>query len=364
MQQPVLSLLRKQGFVLTLCLLVNLVSPAQIQPAEADSFYNFINANRVRASVYITRNDSVIARLNENVLMPLAGGSKLLAAVEFAQQSAHSLINENGYVHMADIEKFYLAYIDSINHVAWLEHARAKNEIKDSVIKLVDVVRGMMMYNSHAAADFVTDLLGFDNVKDNISLFKLKQHTAIFPYAGSLFSYQIPRKSSEAKLIKSLSKYSDKKYSMEAYYNHLDLKEDSTLKESFRAEQFTPTLQKMWNDNLPSSTTKEYIEIAQTLNNRQVLEEDAFFTIGEVVEYPMENSAYQKRYKHYGEKVSSSPFALTHVFYCTLKDDSRLESAIFFKDLSPADVKKLEKWQLSFNELMVWDPVFRAKVRF
>ncbi|MBK8610585.1 MAG: hypothetical protein IPL84_11755 [Chitinophagaceae bacterium] len=339
-------------------------SEAQIKPADADSFFNFINANRTRASVYITINDTVHARLNETKLMPLAGTSKLLAAVELAQQSAHEMINENQYVALSDVEKFYLPYIDSATHQAWKTYAEKNNLIKNGMVKLVEVARGMMMFNSYANADYIMDILGFDNVKDNIALFKLKQHTAIFPYAGSMFSYQIPRKSSEAKLIKALSKYSDKKYSMEAYYNHLDLKEDSTFKESFNPEQFTPTLQKMWTDNLPKSTTKEYIEIAQTLNNRQVLEEDAFFTISEVVEFPMETPSYQRRFKHYGEKGSSSPYVLTHVFYCTLKDGTRLESAIFFNDLSPAEVKKLEGWQPSFNEQLIFDPVFRNKVRF
>ena len=350
--------------ILVLTLLFSSHSQAQIQPALADSFYNFINANRTRASVYITRNDTVISHLNETKLMSLAGTVKLLIAIEFAQQSTHEMINENSYVQLNDIEKFYFPYIDSTAHDAWLAYATKNNEIKNGAVKLVDVARGMMMFDCNANADYLMDRLGFDNVKDNISLFKLKQHTAIFPFAGSMFSYQIPRKSNEAKLIKELSKYSDKKYSMEAYYNHLDLKEDSTFRETFKPEQFTPTLQKMWADNLPKATTKEYIEVAQSLNYRQVLEEDAFFTVGEVIEYPMENAAYQKRYKHYGAKTGTSPYIFTHVFYCALKDGTKLEAAIFFNNLFPSEEKQLETWLDSFKEQLIFDPVFRAKVKF
>ncbi len=337
---------------------------AQLQPALADSFYNFIKANPARSSVYITRNDTVIARLNENRLMPLASTVKLLIAIEFAQQSTHEMINENSYVNLEELEKYHLPGTDGGAHPAWLEYAKAQNEIKNNAVKLVDVARGMMMFNSNANADYLMDLLGFDSVKENIALFKLKQHTAIYPFAGSLFSYVIRKKSSEDKLIKELGKYSDKKYSMEAYYNHLDLKADSTLKETFNFEKFTPKLQKMWSDNLPSSTTKEYVSIASALNNRELIDEDAFFTIGEVVEYPMEKKDYQKLFKHYGIKIGKTPYVFTHVFYCTLKDGTRMEAAIFFNDLAPHEVKKLDEWLDSFKEQLVLNPLFRYKVRF
>lgn len=337
---------------------------AQVQTALADSFYNFINANRARTSVYITRNDSVIARLDENKLMPLTGTVKLLVAIEFAQQSTHETINENAYVNLEELEKYYIPEIDSIAQTAWMAYAKAHNEIKNGAVKLVDVARGMMMFSCNANADFLMDLLGFDNVKENITLFNLKQHTAIYPLAGSMFIYQVPKKSSEAKLIKEISKYSDKKYSMEAYYNHLELKTDPGFKAGFNAGQFSPALQKMWSDKLPSSTTKEYVQIAQALNNRQVLDEDAFFTIGELVEYPMENKNFQKRFKNYGTKSGSTAYAFTMVFYFTTKDGTRMESAVFCNNLAPHEVKLLETWVEAFKEQLVADPLFRYKLKF
>ena len=339
-------------------------SNAQLQPALADSFFNFINANRTRASVYISRNDTVIARLNENKLMPLASTFELLIAIEFAQQSTHEMINENSYAKLEDLEKFYIPDSSLGTYPAWLEYAKTQNEIKDGRIKLVDVARGMMMFNSNANADYLMDILGFDNVKDNITLFKLKQHTAIYPLAGSMFIYQIPKKSSEDKLTKALVKYSDKKYSMEAYYNHIDLKEDSNFKATFKPEQFTPNLKRMWSENLPASTTKEYVMVMQALNNREVIDEDAFFTIGEVVEYPMESKDYQKKYKHYGAKTGNTSFVFTHVFYFTMKDGTRMETAVFFNNLWPAEVKKLENWLNPFKEQLITDSVFRNKIKF
>ena len=355
----------KYGWViLVLMLFPGNQAQAQLDPVKADSFLYFIKANPLRSSVYITRNDTAIARLNENRLMPLASTVTMLVAIEFAQQSTHELINENTYVPVADVEKFYIPFIDSAAFTTWYEKAKAGNEINDGNIKLVDIARGMIMYGCYANADYLMDVLGFDNVKDNITLLKLKQHTAIYPFAGSLFTFHVPKKSSEDKLLKALAKYSDKKYSMEAYYNHLDLKKDSSFKETFSPERFTVKLQKMWNDNLPSSTAKEYVMVAQVLNNREVLDEDAFFPVAEILEYPMEKRENQKLYKHFGAKTGKTPFIFTRVIYFTQKDGTRIESAIFFNGLLPAEEKKLEDWQPAFEAQFLADPVFRSKVKF
>ena len=359
-------LLRKKSalFFLITALLFSNAANAQVDPAKADSFFNFIKANPLRSSIYITRNDTVVARLNENKLMPLASTVGILIAIEFAQQSTREMINENAYVNLAELEKFYIPLIDSANYNSWLSDAKVHNEIKNGTIKLVDVARGLITFGSYTIADYLMDLLGFDSVKENIAVFKLKQHTAVYPFAGSLFTYHIPKKSSEDKLLKSLSKYSDKKYSMEAYYNHLDIKQDSTFKETFNPDKFTPKLMKMWNDNLPASTTKEYVTIAQALNNREVIDEDAYFPIGEVLEQPMEKKEYQKLYKHYGAKTGKTSYIFTRFFYFTQKDKTSVECAIFFNDLTPTEEKKIEDWQPAFEAQYLSDPVFRSKVRF
>lgn len=337
---------------------------AQLKPALADSFLNFINANKNRASLYITRNDEVVVSLNENKLMPLASTVKIMIAIEFAKQVAQEVINENRYVSLKELDRYYIPNTDGHAHPTWLQYAKDTRALKGDSVKLVDVARGMIMFSSNANTEYLMDLLGFDNVKDNIALFNLKQHTAIYPLVGSLFLYQIPGKSTEDKLIKSLSSLSEKKYSMEAYDRHLDLKEDSSFKSTFKPEQFSLKLQKLWSDRLPSSTTKEYAGIAKALNKREVLDEDAFFPIAEILEFPMENKAFQAAFKHYGVKGGSTGFVLTHVIYFTMKNGTRMELAIFFNDLTPAEEQKLEGWLDPFETQIIFDPAFREKLKF
>jgi D-alanyl-D-alanine carboxypeptidase len=350
--------------MLILCLIYLIISCTAQKPAPADSLLNFINTNKDRASVYITRNDSVVASLNENKLMPLASTVKIMVAIEFAQQVAHGMINENNYVPLSELDKYYIPNTDGNAHPTWLDYAKKNKLLKGDSVKLVDVARGMIIFSSNANTEYLMDLLGFDSVKENIALFGLKQHTAIYPLVGSLFLYQVPKKSTEAKLLKELSGYSDKKYSMAAYDYHLDLKEDSSLKQKYRPEDFSLKLQKMWSDRLPASTTKEYVQVVQALNKREVLDEGAFFTLAEVLEFPMESKAFQSVFKHYGVKGGSTGFVLTHVIYLTLKDGTRMELAIFFNNLKPEEEQKLEQWLDPFEAQVMFNAAFRNRLKF
>ena len=55
---------------------------------------------------------------------------------------------------------------------------------------------------------------------------------------------------------------------------------------------------------------------------------------------------------------------LTHVIYFTMKDGTKMELAIFFNNLTPAEEKKLEQWLDPFEAQLFFDPVFRSKVKF
>lgn len=350
--------------MLILCLIYLNISCTAQKPVPADSLLNFINANKDRASVYITRNDSVVASLNENKLMPLASTVKIMVAIEFAQQVAHEMINENTYVPLSELDKYYLPGTDGGAHSGWLDYAKKNKALKGDSVKLIDVARGMIIFSSNANTEYLMDLLGFDNVKDNIALFNLKQHTAIYPLVGALFLYQVPKKSTETKLLKEISSYSDKKYSMAAYDYHIDLKEDSTFKLKFRPDDLSLKVQKMWSDRLPASTTKEYVQVVQALNKREVLDEGAFFTLAEVLEFPMESKAFQSVFKHYGVKGGSTGFVLTHVIYLTLKDGTRMELAIFFNNLTPEEEQKLEQWLDPFEAQVMFNAAFRNRLKF
>ncbi|HNG64391.1 MAG TPA: hypothetical protein PLK54_11585, partial [Ferruginibacter sp.] len=70
--------LAKAGIALLIFLCTDLPVCGQLKPALADSMLNFIQANRNKAALYITRNDTAIVSLNENRRMPLASTVKII----------------------------------------------------------------------------------------------------------------------------------------------------------------------------------------------------------------------------------------------------------------------------------------------
>ena len=337
---------------------------AQLQPALADSFLHFIQANKNKAAVFINANDTTIAALNENKLMPLASTVKILVAVEFAKQAASHVIEEESYVPLKELNKYYLPNTDGGAHPAWLKYEQEKNNIKNDSIKLIDVARGMIMFSSNANAEYLMDLLGFDNVKNNLQLFGLKQHTAIFPLVSSLFMYQNPHKLPEAKVLKAIRNLPEEEYCKYIYALHVQLKHDSTFKAGFRPQDLSVKMQKLWSDRLTASTTKEYVLLAAILNNRRFLGTDAYAILAQVLEFPMEDKGFQAAFRHYGVKGGSTMFVLTHVIYLTKNNGDKMELALFFNDLTEKEQQQLTSWLDPFEAQVIFDKSFRKKLQF
>ncbi|MBI3883999.1 MAG: hypothetical protein HY305_07295 [Sphingobacteriales bacterium] len=177
---------------------------------QADSFLNFIAKNKPRVAFYLSRNDTSLAAINEDKPMPLAQIPYVLIAIEFAKQAGNGVFDENFYVAINDLNHYYLPISDSDAHIKWLEYEKQQNNILNDSVRITDVVRGMTMFNSDANAEFLTDFLGFENIKENLNLFGFKTHTEIYSLVASLFLYQTSKKLDSNTLVKNVKKLSDK----------------------------------------------------------------------------------------------------------------------------------------------------------
>lgn len=207
------------------------------------------------------------------------------------------------------------------------------------------------------------DLLGFDNVKNNIQLLGLKQHTAIYPLVASLFMYQNPKHKSEENILKGISHLSWEEYSRYVFDMHNALKYDTVLKFRFRPQDLTLKMQRAWSDRLPASTTREYVRICKILNNRKYFDDNTYAVLSDVLESVMESSANQQWLKHAGMKGGSTAWVLTKALYATTKDDTRIELAYFFNNLTEAENARLQKWMNIFELKILSDPGFSMRVK-
>jgi D-alanyl-D-alanine carboxypeptidase len=201
-------------------------------------------------------------------------------------------------------------------------------------------------------------------VKNNIQLFGLKKHTAIYPLVASLFMYQNPRYYPEEKILREIKSMSDEEYSKYIFFIHNQLKNDSNYKKRFRPEDLTMKAQKVWSSRLPASTTKEYVQICTALNRRSYFDSNTYGILAEILETLMENPANAQWLSHAGMKGGSTPFVLTKVLYATLKNGSKIELAYFFNNLNAQEIYKLQGWMNDFELKILMDDGFRKQLVF
>ncbi len=351
-------------FIKTIAVIIATTALIQTATAQsqADSLLNFIKNNKTRSSIFLQLNDSTIAAVNENKLMPLASTVKIMVAIEFAKQAGSNIIDQNSLVPLAELDYYYLPNTDGGAHPAWLAAEKKAGHINNDSISLINVARGMMMYSSNANTEYLMDLLGLDNVKNNIQLLGIKQHTAIFPLVASLFVYQNPKKLNEEKLLKSIKRLDDETYSRYIYDIHKALKYSETVKQKFRPEDLTNNMQQVWSSRLPASTTREYVRIGKVLNNRKFFSPESYMILSKVMETIMENPANKDWLKHSGMKGGSTPWVLTKTLYATTQKDEKIEMAYFFNGLTVPENEMLQRWMNGFEYQVLSNENFRKKL--
>ena len=331
---------------------------------NADSLLNFIKENKTRSSLFLRKNDTIIAQLNEDRLMPLASTVKIIVAIEFAKQAAHNVFDKNEKVPLSEIDKYYIPNTDGGAHPRWINYERNLGNIINDSVRLIDVARGMIIFSSNANTEYLMDMLGFDNITNNLQLLGLKKHTPIYPLVSSLFLYQNPRKLNEDKIIRVIQKLSDEDYAKAAFLIHRELKNDSNYKKKFRPQDLTLKMQREWSDRLPSSTTKEYVQLCSILNNRKYFDDNTYAVLAEVLETLMEVPANKTWLLHAGMKGGSTIFVLTKALYATLKNGTKIEMAYFFNDLTGEENVRLQKWMNDFEIKVLTDESFRKQMVF
>jgi D-alanyl-D-alanine carboxypeptidase len=350
----------KKTNIIIACLLF--VSTSINAQTKADSLLNFIKTHKAQTSLFVSVNDTVLAALNENKMMPLASTVKILVAIEFARQAAKADIDVNEKIALSELAKFYLPNTDGDAHPDWIAYEKSIGHIANDSVLLIDVARGMIQFSSNANTEFLMHMLGLDNIQNIATTLKVKAHSKIYPLVSSLFIYQNPKKLKEDKVLKGINSFSEEEYCRYIYDIHRALNSDTILKAKFRPQDLTMKMQKMWSDKLPASTTREYVKICHALNNRAYFDEETYAIISLVLETLMENPANKKWLKHAGAKGGSTAWVLTKAMYASTTAGKRIELAYFFNNLTEKDNAMLQGWMNDFELQIIAKEDFRKKV--
>lgn len=346
------------GLIFTFILFTSFGARAQ----GADSLLNLIQKNKEKAAVYLIKNDTVKAAVNENRMMPLASTMKIMVALEFAKQAAFQVFDTAQMVSLKRLNDYYLPLTDGNAHPQWIEYEKRNGHVVNDSIPLLHVARGMIIFSSNANTEFLMDLLGLQNINSNYNLLGVKAFTPLYYTVSSLFLYQVPKKQKEDRVLKDIRSLSDHDYAVGTSIIHEQLKNNAEYKSQFRLNDLTPEMQQVWSDRLPRSTAKAYAQMMYLVNNRKLFNEATYKILSRVLESLMENPANQKWLVHAGMKGGSTMFVLTKALYATLKNGDKISMAYFFDGLEPEDLKNAQTWMNDFELEVLSNPDFISKV--
>jgi len=142
---------------------------------------------------------------------------------------------------------------------------------------------------------------------------------------------------------------------------HSKLQKDTTYKKDIG--DLGMDIQRIWSNNLPSSSVNEYVEVMKKINSRTYFDVESQKYLDEVMEFLLENPANRKWLEHSGMKGGSTAFVLTKALYATDKKDNKTELAYFFDDLGVLENTRLQGSMNEFELKLLTNKEFRDKVK-
>lgn len=327
--------------------------------ADKTVVLNFIKNNPDKASIKLVRNDSVLADINSDRMQPLASTVKLIMTVEYAEQAASKIINPDELIDLSELDVFYVENSDGGAHPGWLKYIEAK--IIDNKISIRDITKGMIMFSSNANTEWLSKRLGLENIHKRLDSLGIKNHSEIYYLASSLFVGKelFPDLKNES-LEKALRNLSTEDYIKATEMIHEKLLNDSNYKNE-RGDR-SMNIQRVWSDNLPASTTSEYISLLNKINSRTYFSENTQKYLDEILEFLLENPRNRQWLEHAGMKGGSTAFVLTKAFYATDTKGNKTELAYFLNDLDYLENRKIQVSMNAFELAILNDAEFRKLI--
>jgi D-alanyl-D-alanine carboxypeptidase len=347
------------GVIIGLVVLLGAIGVYYFKPSE-QLVLNFIKDNPNKSAIKLIRNDSIIAEKNPNKVMPLASTVKIILAIEYAIQSSEGNLNPNEEVSLEDLEKFYVSNTDGGAHPRWLRSVKEK--VIDNKISIREIAKGMIKYSSNANTEWLSQKIGIENINKRIDTLGISDHTEFYYIVSALFvgKEKFPNlkgKELETKLKDlSIEDYIDVTNSI-----HSKLQKDTTYKKDIG--DLGMDIQRIWSNNLPSSTVNEYVGVMKKINSRTYFDAESQKYLDEVMEFLLENPANRKWLEHSGMKGGSTAFVLTKALYATDKKGNRTEMAYFFDDLGVLENTRLQGSMNEFELKILTNKEFRDKVK-
>ncbi|MFD1363423.1 serine hydrolase [Lentibacillus salinarum] len=344
---------------------------------DADYVLKFIAKNPKRSSLSIIKNGKSLADVHSDQLLSLASTVKIIIAIEYSQQAAHSEINPAEKIKTDDLARFYIPGTDGGAHEAWLKTMKEQGLLQNQTVSLMEIAKGMMSHSSNANTEFLMMRLGLDRINANLEKLQLSKHEQIYPFVSALFiPYEIAHQKRldihDKKDAKEIAAYIEEM--SQAAYIEESIKIHDKLIQDINDDYKSQVNIKAWHniefDRLSSkrfvrSTTFEYVSIVRKMNEGLYFPFRIWEHLQPIMEWPMDGKKNQKRFKSLGGKGGSTAYILTYAFYAEDKQGNKTELAVFFNDIYGYETVKLSNSSSAFQSAVLtgspdWEDKLKA----
>jgi hypothetical protein len=339
-------------------LICTITSVVNAQQNNADSMATLFKNNAKNSAIYIIKNDKALMAWNDNETMPIANLSDLLIAIEFGKQATYKLLDSGQRVSLKEVVKYNIENKYQPEYENWLTDLLMQQKITDvtASVSLMDIVKGMHQYGVQANAEYLLDKVGYSNVKSSIVSYNMNGHTTLAMPMGSLALYQNRAKVPEKKMLKAIADLDEDGYAASANLMHLALQADSSFKVKMPTNFITEKVMKLWSNNLPQGTVKSYANLLQTIVKEKMLDAKMYKMLRSVFE--PNGATMPKQYTRYMVKKSTTINTFAQAQYCKTIDGKEAIIVYTLANLTPAQVKQLNKWHTDFDKALIENPEF------
>ena len=130
----------------------------------------------------------------------------------------------------------------------------------------------MILFSSNANTEWLSKRLGLENINKRLVSLEMTNHSEIYYLVSSLFvGKELFPNLKNKELEEAMRNLSTEDYIKATERIHEKLLSDPSYKND-RGDRAL-NIQKVWSDNLPASTTSEYVELLKKINSRTYFSE-------------------------------------------------------------------------------------------
>lgn len=266
--------------------------------------------------------------INESTPRPLASVVKVMILAYFAVLATDGKIDPTRRISLFHIQKYHLPGMDGGAHFRSIIHLFRQRRVHNFKIQLQDAVDIMIKFSSNAAADFLIDLMGLDDINHFQDLHLQQSHSNIGYLAGSALvrSDLLLQNRGLEHARRALQQFSQIK---------LENRSNELARIYFRSHSVRIRWWARWaicgfggnvvsqavmlQSGLPMATALDYATLISKICMGTFVSSEASKIIRAVLEWPMEYESIKRNFSSLGYKGGALPGIMTSVYYARNK---------------------------------------------